>query len=68
MSTNPTPVGIEQLLLTPEQAAEVLNISRATVYDLLRLRALASVKIGRARRIPRSAVQEYVDRLVEEAA
>src|SRR4051794_7098359 len=47
---------VDPLLLTPEQAAEALNISRATVYDLIRLRAITSVKIGRARRIPAHAV------------
>lgn len=59
---------MEQLLLTPEQTAEALNLSRATVYDLIRLRAIASVKIGRSRRIPASAVREYVERLTEDAA
>jgi len=57
---------MEKLLLTPEEAAEVLNISRATVYDLMRLRALHSVKIGRSRRIPTSAVDDYVTRLIDE--
>ena len=59
---------MEQLLLTPEQAAEALNVARSTIYDLMRLKAITSVKIGRARRIPTSAVKAYVDRLAEEAA
>jgi excisionase family DNA binding protein len=57
---------VEQLLLTPEQVAESLNLGRATVYDLMRMRLLPSVKIGRARRIPAAAVREYVERLTEE--
>jgi excisionase family DNA binding protein len=59
---------MDKLLLTPEEVAEVLNLSRATIYDLIRLRAITSVKIGRARRIPASSVEEYVARLVEEVA
>jgi excisionase family DNA binding protein len=59
---------MEQLLLTPEQAAEALNVARSTVYDLMRMRAIPSVKIGRARRIPAAAVKEYVERLTEDAA
>jgi excisionase family DNA binding protein len=57
---------MEKLLLTPEEAAEVLGLSRCTVYDLIRLRAIVSVKIGRARRIPAAAVRQYVERLTEE--
>ena len=38
---------MEKLLLTPEEAAEVLGLTRSTVYELLRLRLLRSVKIGR---------------------
>jgi excisionase family DNA binding protein len=57
---------MEKLLLTPEEAAEVLGLSRCMVYDLIRLRAIVSVKIGRARRIPVEAVRQYVERLTEE--
>lgn len=60
---------MEKLLLTPEEAAEVLGVGRSTVYDLMRLQVLRSVKIGRKyRRIPLSACQEMVDRLLEEPA
>jgi excisionase family DNA binding protein len=59
---------MEKLLLKPEEAAEVLGVGRSTVYDLLRLRLLRSVKIGRYRRIPADACRELVDRLVAEDA
>jgi excisionase family DNA binding protein len=55
---------VEKLLVSPEEAAEALGIGRATVYDLMRLRLVPSVRIGRARRIPASALREYVERLV----
>lgn len=59
---------IEHLLLTPEEAAECLRLHRSTVYDLMRSKALVSVKIGRARRIPADALRQYVERLSNEAA
>ncbi len=60
--------GLERLLLTPEEAAQVLGITRSTVYELLRLRLLRSVKIGKKyRRIPMSTCRELVDRLLDES-
>ncbi|GAA6525038.1 hypothetical protein IDVR_08330 [Intrasporangium sp. DVR] len=55
----------EKLLLRVEEAADLLNIGRSAVYDLVRLRALPSVKIGRCRRIPLAALRDYVERLTE---
>jgi excisionase family DNA binding protein len=60
---------VEKLLLTPEEAAEVLGVARSTVYDLMRLQVLRSVKIGRkCRRIPLAACREMIDRLLDEPA
>jgi excisionase family DNA binding protein len=55
-----------KLLLTPEEAAEVLSLGRTTVYRLLAREALPSVKIGASRRIPFVALREYVDRVMAE--
>ena len=55
-----------KLLLSVEEAAELLGLSRTTVYDLLRTRTLTSVRIGRCRRIALHALQEYIDRLPAE--
>lgn len=57
----------EKLLLRVEEVAEMLNIGKSAVYDLMRRRTLVSVKIGRTRRVPVSAVRAYVDRIAEEA-
>jgi excisionase family DNA binding protein len=54
---------MDKLLLTPEEAADVLGLSRSTVYDLIRLNELASVKIGKARRVPVEACRAFVERL-----
>jgi excisionase family DNA binding protein len=58
---------VDKLLLSAEEAAQILGIGRSTVYDLIRLRVLRSVKLGRSRLIPASACQELVDRLVAES-
>ncbi|SQD94582.1 DNA binding domain, excisionase family [Parafrankia sp. Ea1.12] len=54
---------MSKLLLTVDEAAALLGIGRSTVYDLIRGRRLESVRIGRARRVPRTAVLAYIDRL-----
>jgi excisionase family DNA binding protein len=51
--------------LSPDQVAESLGVCRSRVYDLMRTRVLPSVKIGRARRVPVSAVRAYVDQLTD---
>lgn len=55
------------LLFTPEQAAEVMSTGRTTVFRLMRTGELASVKIGRSRRIPRAAVEAYVAKLIADS-
>ncbi|OEV14967.1 excisionase [Streptomyces nanshensis] len=45
-----------------------LKIGRSALYDLLRTRRLASLTIGRARRIPAHALDDYVQRHLEEVA
>ncbi|MFJ3403449.1 helix-turn-helix domain-containing protein [Promicromonospora sp. NPDC090134] len=62
--TTPT---VTVLLYRVEEAAEALCISRTQVFDLIRLNKLTSVKIGRARRIPVSAVNDYVATAIAEA-
>jgi excisionase family DNA binding protein len=54
-------------LLTPEQVAQRLGVGRTTVYELLNRGELPSLWIGRARRIPSSAVDAFIARKLEEA-
>jgi excisionase family DNA binding protein len=54
---------VNKLLLTTDEAAELLGVGRTTVYELLAAEQIESVRIGRARRIPRAALVAYVDRL-----
>ena len=55
---------MDALLLKPEQAAELLNVSRSTVYQLLSRNEIASIKIGASRRITMEALREYVEKSV----
>jgi excisionase family DNA binding protein len=51
------------LLLTPEQAAHELQIGRHKVFDLITSGELHSIKIGKSRRIPRAAIEEFISEL-----
>lgn len=59
---------MDRLLLSPEEAAEVLSIGRTRLYHLLATGALRSVQIGRSRRIPAAGLTEFVARLEQRAA
>jgi excisionase family DNA binding protein len=50
----------EKLLLTPEEAAERLAISRTQLYALIKAKRIRSVKIGKARRISVAALEDFV--------
>jgi excisionase family DNA binding protein len=55
------------LLVRPEDAANALGIGRTKVYELMRSGALRSVKIGGLRRIPPTALADFVAKLEEQA-
>ena len=50
---------MEPLLLTMQQASMMLGISRTKLYQLVQRGEIKSVHIGRARRVPRSALYEF---------
>lgn len=43
------------------QVAKLLDISRNTAYRLIRSKKLRSIRIGRQIRIPRSALDDYLN-------
>ncbi len=57
-----------RLMLTIQEAADMLAISRSTVYQLISAGALAPVSIGRLRRIPADELVDFVGRLRREQA
>lgn len=57
---SPTP---SRILLTVEAAADQLSIGRTTMYALIKARTIESVRVGRLRRVPASALTDYTTRL-----
>lgn len=55
-------------LLTIDEAAAQLRVSRWSVYNLIRANQLRTVKIGRRRLVPHAAIAEYIELLGKEAA
>lgn len=64
-----TPNGSESrpLLLTVEEAARLLSIGRPKMWRLIMAGEVVSVKIGGSRRIPNSALEDYVRTLMADA-
>ncbi|MEU1736080.1 excisionase family DNA-binding protein [Streptosporangium sp. NPDC020145] len=51
------------LLLTVSEAAAALAISRSKLYQLLASGSVSSIRIDGSRRIPLSALHDYIDHL-----
>lgn len=78
MGTQPSPTVLKSLTTTPKsphavgdkalyrvsEAMATLSMSRTVIYEQIRTGRLRTVKQGRARLIPASAIAEYV-RLLE---
>jgi excisionase family DNA binding protein len=56
-----------ELLTVPEVMVR-LKLGRSKVYDLIRTRRLASLKIDGARRVPADAVRDFIQSQLAEAA
>ena len=52
---------MERLLLTVDETAEALALSRSTIYRLLKSGDLVATRIGTATRIPKSSLDRFVD-------
>ena len=50
----------DKLLLTIPEVAYRIGLGRSFVYELVMKGEIKSVKIGRARRVPVSAVEEFI--------
>lgn len=59
---------MDKLLLTPNEAAEALSVSRSKIYELLADGKLRSVRVDGCRRIPVHELRSYVDRLAGDGA
>jgi len=57
-----TPGGTtDALLLTPDEAFKLIGVGRSFGDELLARGEIPSIKIGRLRRIPREALQAWVE-------
>jgi excisionase family DNA binding protein len=52
----------EPALWTPEQAAAYLNVSRNTIFNLLRRKELVRRKIGGKTLIPKTSLEAFLKR------
>ena len=50
-----------KLLLTPEEAADVLGVGRTKLYELMGEGLIESVRIGGSRRVPVAAIDRFVE-------
>ncbi|HEY8479837.1 MAG TPA: helix-turn-helix domain-containing protein [Spirillospora sp.] len=66
MTTGTKGDDLEPLLLKPERVAMLLSIGRTKVYELMRSGALPSVRFGGSRRVPATALRDFVARLEQE--
>jgi excisionase family DNA binding protein len=55
-----------RIMLTVEEAAESIGIGRTTMFALIKSGDVQSVLIGRLRRVPQSALDDYLTRLSAE--
>ena len=56
------------ILVSVVDVARMLSIGRTAAWELVRKQKIKSVKIGRTRRVPIAAIQDYVERLMDEDA
>ncbi len=54
---------MERLLLTANEVAIALGVSRRKVFSLIQNQEIESIKVGSLRRVHRDALHRYVDNL-----
>lgn len=54
-----------KLLLTMEEAAQALGLSLRLFYTLVLTNQVSSIKIGRCRRVPVTALQTFVEQQMQ---
>lgn len=59
--TDATIAKLARLAYGPEEAAEALGVGRTHIFDLMRRGEIASIKSGRRRLIPASALHAYLE-------
>lgn len=62
------PQSLERLAYGPDDAATVTGLGRTTIYEMLASGELRSVKVGRRRLIPASALRALVGEAGDDAS
>jgi excisionase family DNA binding protein len=52
----------DRLTMTVPEVAEVVGISRAHAYELIRLGRIPSLRLGRRLVVPKKALEEFIER------
>jgi excisionase family DNA binding protein len=60
-----TSAGHDPLLVSIDDAAQLLGVGRTTAYAMLAAGELPRIRIGRCVRIPRSAVDRFIEEHLE---
>lgn len=55
-----------RLTLTPDEAADELRIGRTMIYELVATSSIPVVRIGRLVRIPRAALEAWLEERTEQ--
>jgi excisionase family DNA binding protein len=55
-----------KLLVSVEEAALLLSLGRSHVYELVQRGDIITLKLGRSRRVPVSALQAFIARQLQE--
>ena len=64
-TATPPPPTPTKLLYTPVEAAALLSLGRSTIYILMARNQIRSVRIGGSRRIPATALHDYLATLTQ---
>ena len=59
---------METILLKPQEAADLLRISRSKMYSLIAAGEVPTVEIGTAQLIPREALRVWINERVQKPA
>ena len=62
----PQPHALPRRFYRINEVAEILGLGKSKVYELVQSGAIKTVYVGRARRIPTSEIDRFVERLEQE--
>ena len=57
---------MDAILVSVEEAAHRLSMSRSKVYDLVLSGQIESIKVGRSRRVLVAGIDDFINRLLAE--